>query len=135
MSDLRGILRGTFISDQCHYWKYRACFSPFHCCFGNSFNCFRSIFALQKEIPMSTFSGMPLEMWLLLRPFFSSISLTLRVGWVRTWSGSTLADLSVKQLEVQELIASPPLASVSTENKGKNLVVKWTIGQLSLVLL
>lgn len=76
-----------------------------------------------------------METWLLLRPFFSSISLTLRVGWVRTWSGSTLADLSVKQLEVQELIASPPLASVSTENKGKNLVVKWTIGQLSLVLL
>lgn len=54
---------------------------------------------------------------------------------MRTWSGSTLADLSVKQLEVQELIASPPLAFVSTENKRKNLVVKWTIGQLSLVLL
>lgn len=42
-------MKGTFISDQYHYWKYRACSSPFHCCFGNSSNCFRSIFAFQKR--------------------------------------------------------------------------------------
>ncbi|KAF6104388.1 hypothetical protein HJG60_011332 [Phyllostomus discolor] len=49
MSDFRGILRGTFISNQYHYWKYRARFSPFHCCFGNSTICFRSTFAFQER--------------------------------------------------------------------------------------
>ncbi|CAK6449199.1 unnamed protein product [Pipistrellus nathusii] len=49
MSDFRGILRGIFISDQYRFRKYRACFSPFHCCFDNSSIRFRSIFAFQKK--------------------------------------------------------------------------------------
>lgn len=83
---------------------------------------------------MSTFSGIPLEMWFLLPPFFSSTSRTLRV-WVRALSGSTLASLSVEKLEVKELPEHPLLAFVSTGNKGGNPVVKWTRVQLSLVLL
>lgn len=61
----------------------------------------------RKEIPISTFSGILVEMWLVLCPFFFSTLLTLRVVWVRTLSGRTLAGLPMEQLEVQELTATP----------------------------
>ena len=60
---------------------------------------------------------------------------THRVVWLRAWSGSILAGLSVEQLEGQEVTAAPLLAFVSTGNKGGNPVTKWAMGQLSLVLL
>lgn len=119
MSDFRGVLRGTFISDQYHCWKYRACFSLFHCCFGNISNCFRSIFAFQKRNTNAYFFGNALGN--VLCSFFSSTFLTLKAGWVRTWSGSTLSGLSVEQAEVLELTAPPSLAFISTENKGVTL--------------
>lgn len=50
-------------------------------------------------------------------------------------SGSTLAGFSVEQLEVQELTVAALLAFVLNGNKGGNPVAKWTVGQLSLILL
>lgn len=50
-------------------------------------------------------------------------------------SGSTLAGFSMEQLEVQELPVAVLLAFVLIGSKGWNPVAKWTMGQLSLVLL
>lgn len=85
MSDFRDILRGTFILDQYHHWKYRGHFSPFHCCFGNIPTASDRSLLFRKEMPVSTFSGMPLEMWLLLHFFFSSTFLTHGALWVRAY--------------------------------------------------
>lgn len=50
-------------------------------------------------------------------------------------SESTFAGFSMEQLEVQELIVAVLLAFVLTGYKGWNPVAKWTMDQLSLVLL
>lgn len=86
MSDFRGILRGTFISDQYHFRKYRACFSPFHC-FDNSSIASDQSLLFRKEIPISTFfrntrgnviTPMPL---LFLNPLYSQSSLGEDLVW------------------------------------------------------
>lgn len=44
-------------------------------------------------------------------------------------------DFSLEKLELQELIAAPLLAFVSTGNKDGTPMAKWAMGQLSLALL
>lgn len=95
---------GSFYFRSVSLWIYRACFSPFHCCF-------RSIFAFQKRstdkyIFRNTIGNVVTLMFLLF-----STSITLRVGWVKVWSGSAVAGLFVEQLEVQKFTTPALLAS------------------------
>lgn len=104
MSDFRCILRGTFISGQYHFGYTGPVSLHFTAASGQSL-------LFRKEVLINTFSGIPLGMWLLLCSFFSSTSITLRVGWVKVWSGSAVAGLFVEQLEVQKFTTPALLAS------------------------
>lgn len=93
------------------------------------------IFAFLEELPGVLFQECPWKRGYSFVPSRPQPPFTHRVVWLRAWSGSILAGLSVEQLEGQELTAAPLLAFVSTGSKGGNPVTKWVMGQLRLVLL